>query len=213
MKKLVMFFMGLLLMCLMFGMVVVGAAIYDTASQQTIDTFFFQPSNLSSQRIDAPESFDNLSNDDIRKMLVEKFITEYFYVIPDMNNVDARLKGTMGLSRMVSADVFRNWVATTGNEISQMASNKSLRFARLIDMQLPHDSENWWTITYELTTWTTPNDLAHAPSVTRGIMYINLNYEPGFRPTMYGEEFDMGDFLENGGDPSLMFKFRVENIE
>lgn len=213
MKKLVMFFIGLLLMCLMFGMVIIGAAMYDTSSQQTIDTFFFQPADLSAQRIGVPAALDDLSSDDIRKMLVEKFITEYFYVIPDMNNIDARLKGTMGLRYMVSANVFNDWVATTGNEISKMAANKSMRFARLVDMQLPHDSENWWTITYELTTWTAPNDLAHAPSVTRGIMYINLNYEPGIRPTMYDEEFDMGESLENGDDPSLMFKFRVENVE
>ena len=213
MKKLIMFLSGLVLLCLTFGMVVVGGAIYDTASQQTVDTFFFQPANLSSQRIDAPKSIDELSSDEIRAMLVDKFITEYFYVIPDIQNVTARQEGSIGLRRMVSTGVFNNWNETIAPEIAEMATNGVLRMARLVDMELPVDSENWWTITYELTTWPMPNDLSHNPEIKRGVMYIKLAYQPGIRPTMYGEKFDMGKFLESGGDPSLMFMFRVDEIE
>ena len=213
MKKLIMFLSGLVLMCLTFGMVMVGSAIYDTASQQTIDTFFFQPANLSTQRIGAPKSIDDLSSEDIRTMLVDKFITEYFYVIPDVKNATARQEGTIGLYRMVSADVFNKWAETIAPEISEMATDGVLRMARLIDMELPVDSEDWWTVTYELTTWPVPNDLSNTPEIKRGVMYIKLAYKPGIRPTMYGEPFDMGKFLENGGDPSLMFMFRVDGIE
>ena len=213
MKKLLMFFVGVILMCLTFGMVVVGSAIYDTASQQTIDTFFFQPANLSSQRIGVPASLNDLSSDKIREMLVDKFITEYFYVIPDMKNVSARLDGTIGLRWMVSADVFNEWAATTGVEISQMATGHQMRMARMVDLELPVDSDNWWTVTYELTTWPVPNDFSHEPQVTLGTMYIKLNFEPGIRPMMYGEEFNLGKFLENGGDPSLIFMFRVDDVE
>lgn len=213
MKKLLMFFAGLVLMCLMFGMVVVGGAIYDTASQQTIDTFFFQPANLSSQRIGAPKSIDELNSEDIRAMLIDKFITEYFYVIPDAKNVQARMDGAIGLRRMVSSDVFNEWAQTVGTEISAMADMHQMRMARMLDMELPIDSDNWWTVTYELTTWEKPNDLSHAPVVTRGTMYIKLAYEPGIRPTMNLEKFDLGKFLEHGGDPSLIFRFRVDDIE
>lgn len=213
MKKLLMFFAGLVLMCLMFGMVVVGGAIYDTASQQTIDTFFFQPANLSSQRIGAPKSIDELNGEDIRAMLIDKFITEYFYVIPDMKNVTDRIEGNIGLRRMVSAEVFDEWAAVVTPEISKMASDGMMRMARVVDIELPRDSENWWIITYELITWPVPNDLSHTPEITQGTMYIKLAYEPGIRPTMYGEKFNMGKFLENGGDPSLMFMFRVDDVE
>ena len=213
MKKLIMFFAGLILMCLMFGMVMVGGALYDTASQQTIDTFFFQPTNLSSRRIGAPVALEDLSNDQIREMLVDKFITEYFYVIPDMHDVTQRLEGGKGLHRMVSADVFNQWAATTGAEISEMATSGAMRMARLIEMELPSESKDWWTVTYELTTWDTPNDFSHAPEVTRGIMYINLTYIPGIRKTLSLKKFDLGKFLENGGDPSVIFMFRVEDVE
>lgn len=213
MKKIIMFFAGLLLMCLTFGMVVVGGAIYDTASQQAIDTFFFQPADLSSRRIGVPASLNDLSADKIREMLVDKFITEYFYVIPDAKNVQARLDGAIGLRRMVSSDVFNEWTQTVGTEISAMADMHQMRMARMLDMELPIDSDNWWTVTYELTTWEKPNDLSHAPVVTRGTMYIKLAYEPGIRPTMNLEKFDLGTFLEHGGDPSLIFRFRVDDIE
>lgn len=213
MKKIIMFFAGLILICLMFGMVVFGAAIYDTASQQTVDTFFFQPADLSSRRISAPASLDDLSDDKIREMLVDKFITEYFYVIPDLKNAEARLDGDIGLNRMVSAEVFKEWVETTGTEISEMAAEKKMRIARLVTMELPTDSDNWWTLTYELVTWPVPNDLSHEPEITRGTMYISLKFEPDIRPTMYGEPFDFGKFLENHGDPSLIFRFLVDDVE
>lgn len=213
MKKLIMFFIGLILMCLTCAMVVVGAAIYDTASMQTVDTFFFQPANLSSRRLEKPKSVDELSANEIREMLVDKFITEYFYVIPDMKNVSARIDGSVGLRRMVSKDLFNTWVSSMGTEISQMAESHMMRMARMVEMELPVDSDNWWTVTYELTTWPTPNDFTHVPEITYGTMYIKLEFEPGIRPMMYGEKFNLEKFLERGGDPSLIFKFRVDNIE
>ncbi len=212
MKKLIMFFSGLILLCIMFGMIVVGAAIYDTASQQTIDTFFFQPANLSSGRIGVPAAVTDLSDEKIRKMLVEKFVTEYFYVIPDMVNVTMRLKGEIGLRKMVSENVFQQWLTTTGAEISTMATEKSMRMARLIDMRLPMDSEDWWEITYELITWSVPNDFTHAPVVTRGKMNINMRYQPGFWRDSSGQEMDIGTPLEQGADPASLFKFRVFDV-
>lgn len=213
MKKLLMFFAGLLLMCLTFGMVVVGGAIYDTASKKSIDTFFFQPANLSSRRIGDLKSFDELNDEDIRQMLVDKFITEYFYVIPDPNNIAARLGGKIGLRWMTSPAVFTQWSETVGAEITQMADEHKMRMARLVEMELPEDSDKWWTLTYELTTWEHPNDLSHEPAVTTGTMYVKLQFEPGIRPQMYGEKFDLGKFLEQGGDPSLIFRFRIDDIE
>ena len=214
MKKLILFLSGLVLMCLTFGMVVVGAAIYDTASQQTVDTFFFQPANLSSQRIDKPKAINELTGDEIRTMLVDKFVTEYFYVIPDEKNAVARQEGKIGLrGHMASAEEFNKWSETVAPEIVEMASAGVLRMARVVDMELPADSENWWTVTYELTTWPVPNALAQNPEITRGIMYLKLSYKPGIRPTMDNEPFDMAKFLEKGGDPSLIFMFRVDGIE
>ena len=213
MKKLIMFFAGRVLLFLSCGMIVVGAAIYDTASQQSIDTFFFQPANLSSQRIGVPAAISDLSNDKIRQMLVEKFVTEYFYVIPDMVNVTQRLGGEIGLRKMVDASVFKQWLDTVGTEIAQMATNNSMRMVRITDMRLPRDSEGWWTIEYELITWEKPNELAQEPIITRGEMSVNLRYEPGFWRDTNGNEINIGARLEAGADPSTLFKFRVYGVE
>lgn len=208
-----MFFAGLVLLCLTCGMIVISAAMYDTASQQSIDTFFFQPANLSSQRIGVPAAISDLSDDKIRQMLVEKFVTEYFYVIPDMVNVTQRLAGEIGLRKMVSESVFKQWLNTVGKEISQMASNKSMRMVRVIDMYLPVGSEDWWTVTYELTTWEKPNELIQDPVITRGQMSVNMRYEHGFWKDSNGHDIDIGAQLEAGVDPSTLFKFRVYGIE
>ena len=212
MKKLITFLLGLVLMTAMVGMIVVVAAIHDTASQQTIDSFFFQPGNLSSQRIGVPARIEDLSDEKIREMLVDKFITEYFYVVPDVNNINTRISGTAGLARLVSPELFAQWKATIAPEISDMADAGMMRTARVIEINMPEIGDRW-QITYELHTWTTSNDLSMLPTITRGTMMANLRYEPGFWKDSSGKEMDVGAALERGDDPSTIFKFRVYSVE
>lgn len=212
MKKLITFLLGLVLMTAMVGMIVVVAAIYDTASQQTIDSFFFQPGNLSSQRIGVPARIEDLSDEKIREMLVDKFITEYFYVVPDVNNINTRISGTAGLARLVSPELFAQWTATIAPEISDMAAAGMMRTARVIEINMPEIGDRW-QITYELHTWTVPNDLSLAPIITRGTMMVKMRYEPGFWKDTSGKEINIGHELETGRDPSTIFKFRVFEIE
>lgn len=213
MKKVTAFLSVLSLMLVTFGMVAVSAAIYDTASKQTIDEFFFQPANLSSLRIETPVALDDLSDDKIRELLMDKFITEYFYVIPDTANAEARKKGEIGLRFLTDDPAFKQWADTVAYEIASLAAQGVLRMARLVEMELPQESENWWTLKYELTTWNKPNDLSSAPEITQGTMYVNLRYQPGIRPTKNYKTFDLAEFLEEGGDPSEIFMFRIKQVE
>lgn len=214
MKKLAMFLAGLIVMCLTVGMVIVGAAIYDTGTQQTIDTFFFQPEDLSSDRIEAPVALEDLSNETVRDMLVDKFITEYFYVIPDVQNATERTSGNTGLREIVDAVAFAKWKETEAPTIAELAKKSVLRMARLVDIELPEFSDGWWTLTYELITWDTPNDLYMSPTITQGVMNIKMRYEPGFWKSSNGVgEMDITAHLEARKDPSLMFKFRVYDID
>lgn len=214
MKKLMMFLLGLLLICLTAAMLFIGAAIYDTASQQTVDTFFFQPANLSSERIETPVALEELDNETVRNMLVDKFITEYFYVIPDVQNATERVNGDTGLRILVDAAAFAKWKNTEAPLILELAEKSVLRLARVIDIELPEFSDGWWTLTYELTTWEKPNNLFVSPTVTQGTMNIKMRYEPGFWKKSNGiAEMDIAAHLEAHKDPSLIFKFRVYDID
>ena len=210
-----MFFAGLMLIALSFGMVAVGAAMLDTVNKQSIETYFFQTAKLSTERIGAPATVQDLSTDRVREMLTDKFITEYFYVIPDIKNIEQRKKDRTGLQAMVSADVFDKWLNEVAPEIEEMAQKSSLRTARLISMQQQKNSEQWWELKYELITWDEPNKLNVDPVVTQGSMYVRLRYEPGWKPKSSTDstEMDIAAWLEAGKDPAYIFKFKIENIE
>lgn len=215
MRSLIMFFSGLMLMALTCGMVVVGAAIFDTSKKQNVETYFFQPARLSEERIGVPASVNDLSESKILEMLTDKFITEYFYVIPNIKNAEMRINGDTGLFNMVSSVVFDDWVKNMGPEITKMAKAGMLRTARLTDMIKQKDSAEWWELKYEMLTWETPNKITQNPIVTQGSMYVRLRYEPGWKPKSINttEEMDITTHLEEGGDPSYIFKFKIENIE
>ena len=217
MKRLLIILMGIMLIVLSFGMLVVGGMIFDTSKKQTIETFFFQRANLSEERIGKPIPVEELELNENRilEMLTDKFITEYFYVIPDEKNVSARIKGATGLENLVSPTVFNDWAQNVGPKLAEMAKEGMLRTARLVDMQKQKNSEQWWELKYELITWDTPNNLTQEPVLTQGSMYVRLRYEPGWKPDAFDEtqEMDIVTHLEQGGDPSYIFKFKIENIE
>lgn len=212
-KKIFGFLLGLILMALTLAMLWLAGAIYDTSKRLTVDTYFFQPAPLAQDRMETPLTPEQLGPDTMRRMLVERFVTEYFYVIPDTADVQQRMKGGM-LAKISSGTVYDKWLSNTAQQISQMASDGQLRTVRVTDMSLPADGQ-YWTVHYEMLTWTKPNDFSVAPTFSRGTMFIDLIYEPGFRPTQYrgGPKLNIGRFLDNGGDPALIFKIMINNVD
>ena len=117
MKKLIMFLAGLMLLVLTFGALYLGGAIYDAGEKRSIDTFFFQPNNLSADRPGELLTAAEMGESRILNMLVDRYVTEYFYVIPDRENIARRTRSDSVLARLSGADVFRTWQNTVANEI------------------------------------------------------------------------------------------------
>ena len=132
MRKIVTFFLGLLILALMLGAIAGAAAIYDAARNIKIETYFFQPNNLSGRRVGVPATVADLGADKIRQMLVEKYLTEYFYVIPDVANIEARMQSNSTLARMSTPDVFRQWQELEGELILKLAEEGACRTVRLV---------------------------------------------------------------------------------
>lgn len=61
MRKIISFFIGLCILALMFGAIAGAAAIYDTARRIRVETYFFQPNNLSGERVGVPATPADLS--------------------------------------------------------------------------------------------------------------------------------------------------------
>ncbi len=209
MRKIVTFFLGLLILALMLGAIAGAAAIYDAARNIKIETYFFQPNNLSVRRVGVPATVADLGADKIRQMLVEKYLTEYFYVIPDVANIEARMQSNSTLARMSTPAVFRQWQELEGELILKLAEEGAFRTVRLVDkIYKPVDSD-YWTVVYEMKTWYHPNDMAEEPVITRDVLYMGLGDE---NMMDFRQNLDVAKYLEEGQDPAAIFRFGITAI-
>lgn len=210
MKKLVMFLIGLILLVLTGGAIYFAAGIFDAGSKQTVHPFFFQPNNLSEQRPGLPETPEYMGKSKFMDLLVRKYITEYFYAAPDMENIAKRMSSNGALYLMSSSEVFNEWLNNENQVIQDLAKNKSMRIARVIDKIFQPRGSKYWVVNYELVTWEKPNDFSIAPTVSRGTMYMDIEYEMGMRPNVSIQAIH--DYLERGEDPAPVFHFQVKQI-
>jgi len=215
MKRLIMFISGLILIALTLGMLFVTSAIYDSAKKTSIDTYFFQTDNLSKMRPGAPITPDEIGETSMREMLIKKYVNEYFYAIPDVENIANRIRRTSTLAQMSTPDVFNDWLDTTATDIQALSEQKKMRMVE-IDGEIfkPSDSD-YWVVPYVLYTWNTPNDLTATPRISHGTLLLDVFYAPGTRDTI-----DVGNYLkhgynrfESGYDPAVIFRFGIVHLE
>lgn len=209
MRKLLLFLSGLVLLALMCGTLFLAGAIYDAGQKTTIDTYFFQPDPNYTRRPGVPASPDDLGGDKMRDHLISKYITEYFYVTPITSDIEHRMSGNTSLRRMSTATAFETWLTNAAPEIQTLADSRALRTVSLISAE-QKPGEKYWTVTYELKTWTTPNNFSVAPDISRGILYLDIAYEPGMRKSV--GKTSLEEYLESGNDPAAVFRFGVYDI-
>ena len=212
MRKLILFFTGLLIFVGALASIVVAAAIFNSGRQIGVTTYFFQPNNLSIMRVGVPRPVSELGVKEMRQRLVEKYISEYFYAIPDTSNITSRRAPKSILARMSSSAVFNDWLRPDGEGtyIQELAQSGAMRTVRVVnDIYQPADSD-WWVVEYELTTWPRSNDMATEPIVTRGFLDLGI-YDKDlleFRP-----DYNIEKLLDSGIDPAWLFRFVVTYIE
>ena len=220
MRRLIMFIFGLLLLALIVAMLFLTSAIYDTGIKESINTHFFQTNELSVMRPGAPIHESEIGETAMREMLIKKYVTEYFYAIPDMDNIKTRMSNNSTMAIMSSAKVFNNWRTGEAQGIQSMAENQMMRTVEIAgEIHKPNDSD-YWVVPYILKTWTVSNDMAHTPQITRGTLLMEILYEPGVREIIGNRPFDVGKFLkdsynsfENRYDPAVIFRFQVSDLE
>lgn len=209
MRKLISFFIGLIILAAMFAMIAGASIIYDTARKIQIETYFFQPNNMSVERVGLPMTISEIGSTKLRQMLVEKYISEYFYVIPDVANINDRMGPGSPLARMSLTSVFRQWQEQEGAYIKELAEQGAFRTVRVIGDIYKPDNSDFWTVKYEIKTWYHPNDMAEEPEIRQDVLYLGIDdvYMMDFR-----ENIDIAQYLENGGDPAAIFRFGVMAI-
>lgn len=199
-----------MLVALMVGALFLTGMIYDTRDKTTVDAFFFQPNNLFYQRPGELRPVNDLSPDQLRDMLLNKYITEFFYVTPDTADLANRLAGRNALPTLSSPQVFAYWQNNVAPEIEEMTNKRMLRTASLVSVTPVPGSDRYWRVEYELKTWEKPNNLALSPKITRGAMNMEIIYRQKLKDKLNGQPIVY--HLESGKDPVAVFGFGIQDI-
>lgn len=214
MRLLIRFLMGLMLLSVMFASLFLAGMIFDTNEKNATQAYFFQPDNNPNRRPGVPATPTDIGEENMLIKLVDRYITEYFYVTPDMVEMQKRMDGktVLGPGRLSTPEVFNHWKENIAPDIQQMAEDKMLRLVRVNSVDLETVDGNYWRVEYETTTWPVPNNLSVVPAVDNGIVYLKIDYEPGLRKsvTLGGQAIEK--YLESGGDPAGAFKFLVTDV-
>ena len=209
MRKLLLFLGGLLLMVLMFGTMVISGAIYDTGGKTTVEPYFFQPNDSYRQRLGVPAAPADLGDESMRNRLIAKYITEMFYVIPDVTNAQQRMNAQTSLRTMSTRVAFEKWQKNIAPEIEKLAQQRSLRTVSVLDIT-PQANSEYQIVQYETKTWYVPNNMAADPEIKRDVIYLKIAYKPGMWEQVRGKSIE--EYLEDGGDPAAVFLFGVEDF-
>ncbi len=207
MKKILGFFIGLLTMGAIFAVVCLTAIVHDTSDKVMVRPYFFR----ISQSIGAPLSFSQVGERKVRDWLVQKYVTDYFYIIPNSVNMADRIKGDGNFVAMRSSEaVFKNWVKNVAPRMQELAEQGARRTVRVFDEILTSESNNYLRVDYELKTWYKPNDLSEVPTTERGTLYLELAESSDFQVFPYPDA--VRNWLIHRGDPAAVFKFWVNNV-
>ena len=213
MKRLFGYIIGLATIFAVFAMVYIVGAIYDTNNNQVIEPYFFRTGLNSANITGVPRNASEIGERKIREWLIQKFVKEYFYVIPDVENVAQRTRGKTAIINIMSApNVARAWEGGEKQKIQELASDGVLRTVRVLDPIFKPVDSDYWHVDYELKTWYKPNDMSTVPTTTRGTMYIKIQNN-GMVGRLKTDIDAVQRALADGIDPAVVFVFRVADVQ
>ena len=218
MTKIKSFFVGLLLLIVVFIMVVLIALIYRANERSSIKTYIFQTENYASERLGNLQDIDTISADDLRNKLIKKYVSEYFKVIPGDEDVTNRLI----LKNLSDLNVFKQWVNDEAVKISEMSQKNMFRMVRINDngiapldktSQTKSDGELYYIVRYTTLTWSEPNIMKIDPIQEENSVVLGIEFEPGLRSkTNNRKDINIRQYLQEGKSPAGLFKFNVKNV-
>ena len=217
MKKLIGFLFGFATMIMVFGAIYVAAFIYDTSDRFVIEPYFLRTSVQSGDLPGLPRSLDEVGKRKMRDWLIQKYVTEYFYIVPDTENIMRRTtpKYYPPMYSMSSREAFEEWRKTEAQDIEKKAENGVRRTVTVFNEIFKPEASNYWRVDYELKTWYKPNDMSQEPAITRGTMYLDLGDADNVKHI--GDVLEPIDAvqraLQRGIDPSLVFYFHVYGVK
>ena len=212
MRKLVLFFVGLLILGVMSATLLVAGVIYDSGNKTAVEVYFFQTDDNYARRPGDIKTAEEFGVEDMRVQFISKYLTEYFFVSPDIAQLEARSTNRSTLRLMSLISVYNKWIETVLPELRELAAARALRIVKVTDAKFISKTKygEYWQVSYDLTTWDAPNNFSVVPRVESATLFMDISYEPGMRETVLGRS--LSQYMESGGDPAVAFKFGVRDI-
>ena len=208
MRRLLGYFVGLLIMLGVFASLYLAGAIYDTSDRVVIQPYFLRQGLLATDQVGNPKTLSEVQNKKLKNWLLQKYVHEYLYIDPDDANTEARMTRASPLGYMSTAAVFEKWQKGMGQTILE-SSAKGIRRTVYVYDEILSDPTNsdYLQVDYETKTWYKPNDMTEVPTVKRGTMYLNVTYTGELKNPIENVQ----NALRNGTDPSVVFVFYVND--
>jgi hypothetical protein len=217
MNRIKSFFVGSVLLIIVFMMVLVSALLYRANERMTIKTYFFQMNNFANQRVGPLQDINDISINDLRNKLIKRYVSEYFKVVPGESDVTQRPV----LEKLSSESTFKKWKDGEAKTISKMSSEKKFRAVKIYDDGIATITKSsdtdyetsglakkiYYEVRYNMYTWNGSNILEIQPTYEQGTVYIEARFKPGIKP-----DISVRKYLEEGHKPVEMFMFEVTNV-
>jgi len=220
MKKLIAFFIGFFLVLLSFVALFLMSIIFNGSDKVQIKSYIFQPALRSYERFSNLQAAKDINPTKLRDILVQKYVTEYFYVLPLEQNIKNRTSLQTAPLRYISTrTVFDSWLKTQAKTIEQMTTEKQFRTVEFpVNAIYVEDVPNKpnikkYTIKYITKTWPATNSIAdnNQPIVEYKLLRLEALFTPDLKKETTSKKLKKD--LNSGKDPVSLFNFVVTAIE
>ena len=205
MNKLKSFFVGILLLEITFATVFFAVLVYRANNQTTVRTYIFQMNNSPTQRVGPLQDATTMKPEWLRNKLIQKYVAEYFKVIP----VDKNTSQNATIRKMSTPDVYSEWLNGEAKTIKDMAENKMFRNVWVDPTNIkPTGEPNWFEVPYATRTWYESNNMTSTVMDNFGTVLLYVR----FGPEVFRQNINIKKSLEKGDNPAMLFKFRVDAV-
>ncbi len=206
MNRLKSFFIGIVLLAITFATVFFAVLVYRANSQTTVQTYIFQMDNSPAQRVGPLQDVATMKPEWLRNKLIQKYVAEYFKVIPVGKNPSQNAT----IARLSSPDVYSGWLNGEAQTIKDMAENKMFRNVWVDPTTIkPTGDPNWFEVPHATRTWYESNNMTATVMDNFGTVLLHVR----FGPEIFRQNINIKKSLEKGDNPAMLFEFTVDRIQ
>jgi hypothetical protein len=208
-KKLFGFLFSVLLILCAIAVAYFAAQMFDMTRRVSVSPQILLTDDVSDNRTSKPIAFDDLPDEFVRDILIRRFMTEYFGVLPGERLMAQTANGI--LRGMASASALEYRAENIELELLELAAARAMRRVTVTGPVVTDG--DWLRVKFDEITWKRPNEIWNPPTLRTGReVMLRVRFDKSLREIRGDKPFDAGAFMTDGGDPAAVFRFIVEEV-